>query len=201
MKHFICTTGLLLVAVGTIMNMVSCRPSRVAPIATNWRDTVKYWGAAGTGIDQVPDSIFKFRNLSYLYLGPADLTIYPPMSALAEEVNRFTSLPPSFCNFKRLKILDLTYNQLAEVPDLSCLDSLIILNLSFNKQINIARQKDITRVKQMKNLKLLFVAGTDYRAADLSLLEKECPGLKVAIGYDVYVRYLDSLVNTIFKSN
>ena len=199
MKYFTLIIGLLLVMGCSILCSVSCRPTRVATMATNWRDTIQYWGAPEAGINQLPDSIFKYRNLAYLNLGPAELTVYPPLSALAGTTNRFTALPPTICLFKRLKILDLTYNQLAAVPDLSCLDSLAILNLSFNEQINIARQADIAMVKQMKSLRLLFVAGTDYKSADIALLEKECPGLKVAIGYDVYLKYLDTMQRSIFN--
>ena len=77
----------------------------------------------------------------------------PNLISFVAHVNKITTLPKDFSNLKNLNYLDLSYNEILELPSLKGLDSLKTLYLGFNKI------SDMTPLDSLENLEVLSMAG------------------------------------------
>jgi Leucine-rich repeat (LRR) protein len=120
-------------------------------------------------LQAVPDSVLYNQHIKYLNLGVNGYTIYPPLSALVESErtlnNQITSLPDAFCQLKKLQTLNLNFNKLQTLPThFSRLQNLTYLDLSFNKELNMEKEK--AKLYGLKKLRYLNIMGTKATLAD-----------------------------------
>lgn len=125
-------------------------------------------------LTSIPDSIFKYKNLTELELGAKEVIFYPPLSALSEsdkERNRISELPEKISELKQLKVLILNSNDLKSLPNsISNLKNLEVLDLALNKNLNILTE--LPKLKLLPNLKILKITDTKLSMADLEIIEK-----------------------------
>jgi internalin A len=77
----------------------------------------------------------------------------PDLISFSAHINKITTLPEDFSNLKRLNYLDLSYNEILELPSMSGLDSLKTLYLRHNEI------SDMTPLDSLENLEVLSLGG------------------------------------------
>ncbi len=86
----------------------------------------------------------------------ADISVIenlPNLISFAAHINKITILPDNFSDLKKLNYLDLSYNEILELPAMAGLDSLKTLYLGHNEI------SDMTPLDSLENLEVLSVAG------------------------------------------
>ncbi|HEY1045135.1 MAG TPA: hypothetical protein VGF79_01770 [Bacteroidia bacterium] len=131
----------------------------------------------------IPDSVYSLRELESLQLGN-EFTLYPPLSALANEqdsisnLNRITEISSEVAKLKRLRYLGTCNNDLKSIPkEIVELNQLDTLDLSFNKHLNI--KASFETLKLMSGLKYLNIVETTVDSSTLSQLKKALPNTKI----------------------
>jgi Leucine-rich repeat (LRR) protein len=153
---------------GIAIAALSCRTAKqVHPTEIN---------LAEKQLQSIPDSILRNHHIEYLNLGVNGYTIYPPLSALGESErklnNQITTLPDAFCRLKKLKTLNLNFNNLQTLPThFSRLENLENLDIGFNKDLNPV--KEIDKLYGLKKLRYLNIMGTKATLADKDSLQQQ----------------------------
>jgi len=86
----------------------------------------------------------------------ADISVIenlPNLISFAAHINKITILPDNFSDLKKLNYLDLSYNEILELPAMAGLDSLKTLYLGHNEI------SDMTPLDSLENLEVLSIAG------------------------------------------
>ncbi|XP_065214481.1 leucine-rich repeat-containing protein 58 [Planococcus citri] len=114
-------------------------------------------------LEMVPFNVSKFNNLKRLDISNNHITSLPdficslPLSCLIAKNNRITNegLPKSFRNFRNLKVINLSGNNLSRFPE-QCLenDSVEFLYLGSNNIIDLPKEID-----RLYRLKILCLGG------------------------------------------
>lgn len=135
---------------------------------------------SGQHLKSIPDSIFHYKEITYLDLGSSKVTFYPPLSALVDSnTNEISDLPDKIGNLTNLRTLILNSNKLTTLPnDITKLTKLEVLDLSKNKDLEIIQQLD--KLKQLPNLKVLKIV-------DVKLTREEIPLIKSALHTDTKI--------------
>lgn len=108
-------------------------------------------------LTRIPEVVFTDKTVA-LRFGVSLAFIDPLGNHYAQKQNKITALPNEICSLKRLKILDLSFNNLQSLP--TCfhkLQKLESLDLSFNQSLDM--KIVIEQVVQMRNLKRLNLYG------------------------------------------
>ncbi|MCB9230599.1 MAG: hypothetical protein H6581_03005 [Bacteroidia bacterium] len=133
-------------------------------------------------LSSFPVEVCEMKSLKFLYLGPQNYTVYPPLSVLIEGENHFHQIPDCICELRNLKKLDLTSTSISELPNcMRELKNLEFLNLSLNNKLNI--EKTIPLLMEMKSLNQLIISGTNYNPADTIKLKSINPNLEIYVAY------------------
>jgi len=141
------------------------------------------------GLDQ---NIFKLVSLNYLDISEAGLELLTEevgnlvnLGNLVLKGNCLMSLPPAINKLTKLKLLDVSKNKLATLPDISGLDQLSTLNVSLNKlttfpEIGLEKcvklslldlsVNDLTDISVLENTSLEFLAELNLSRNSISSL-------------------------------
>lgn len=116
------------------------------------------------------------------------MVFYGP-GTIPEKRNNLQTLPLKICSLKHLKILDLTFNDFSELPDLVNCDSLKELNMALNEKIKVI--DNLAKIKAIKQLKYLIVLGTNISPTELAFLRNELDSsIKIIASGQQYIDYL-----------
>lgn len=125
------------------------------------KESTKGLDLSGQGLDKLPASVLTQTNLEELNISH----------------NRLTgALPAEIRQLKKLKILDMSYNDMTGIPaEIGQLNDLEILNLSHNQFTGLPYE-----LGNLKNLKILDLSGNDYAEQDLEIIrEKLSPSTEI----------------------
>jgi Leucine-rich repeat (LRR) protein len=132
-----------------IFLMISCSISKTKDVKFNY---------TGLQLQKIPDSVLNNVNITELNFSPGYALISPLGNYEAENANHLVHLPDGICNLKRLKVLDLSFNEITELPDcFHKLKTLQRLDLSFNYNLNF--NNALNQLINLKNLKYLNLYG------------------------------------------
>jgi Leucine-rich repeat (LRR) protein len=121
------------------------------------------------GIKEIPKSVFKRTELTYLSIYGQDCDIRP-MECFA--INK---LPTEIRNLKNLETLKLTLNYIEELPiEILELKKLRVLDLTENSNFS-----DLKTVGKIKWLKEFYCFGCNLSDEEIYQLKKELPNCKI----------------------
>jgi hypothetical protein len=169
--------------IGIVLLFTTCY-FKETTIARNYSN-VKVLSLLGKEYSNIPDSIFKYKNIEKLFLGPSNGTIYNGAGMIYEKTNHIKFIPEKICEFKKLQILDLTSNEISTIPDLTCLTKLSTLSLAFNNSFVL--KENMNNIKKIISLKHIILTGTNCDINDLDNLRKS---LNVIFTNEEYLNYL-----------
>ena len=138
-------------------------------------------------LDSIPREVGKLKNAINLYItidSSGGWTIYPPLSALEQQVFSppFKTLPIEITQLRNLRNLGLVGLNLNELPTgFGNLQNLDTLNLSINKLI-ISNELD--KLKKLKKLKYLGLYGNKVDTADINVLKNTIPDLTIGSSFE-----------------
>ena len=135
---------------------------------------------SGQHLKEIPDSVYKNSDITYLDLGSSDVTFYPPLSALVDNnSNDISFLSEQICMLTNLKTLVLNTNKLTTLPNsITKLINLEVLDLSINKDLDIVQQLD--KLKHLPKLKVLKIV-------DVKMTKDEVTTVKSAFRADTKI--------------
>ncbi|ARK09797.1 leucine-rich repeat domain-containing protein [Fibrella sp. ES10-3-2-2] len=135
-------------------------------------------------LKKIPDSVFSKLETRSLNLGPGNVVIYPPLSAVADSANELKELPEKIAKLTKLRSLYLSFNQLKSLPvSISQLNNLAILDISFNEELDIA--KEIDKLKRLPSLRALYIIGTKNVLTNIDFIKKSLrPEVEVIASLD-----------------
>jgi Leucine-rich repeat (LRR) protein len=120
-------------------------------------------------LSKIPDSVFSKKNLTVLLVSQEGFTIYPPLSALSDDLMPLKELPEQLGIFTDLKRLQISGTKIDHLPvSLTKLKRLDSLDLSRNPFLNI--KDEIKKLEQLPQLKYLNLFGTQLDETDESRL-------------------------------
>ncbi len=144
------------------------------------------------GLTEIPDSVFEKRQLSYLNLGTAWLTLARtdgPLDSLSG--NRISNISERIGNLKYLKYLSLQKNFITVLPqNMSRLKELEVLDLSFNKDLDIKLAMPV--IIQLRKLKELNLYGVSSALRDSNELRSLLAGRNIKLSItrnDMFINY------------
>jgi Leucine-rich repeat (LRR) protein len=121
------------------------------------------------GLSKIPNSVFSKKDLNVLVVSQEGFTIYPPLSALSDDLMPLKDLPEQLGLLTDLERLKISGTKIDHLPvsfiKLKKLDS---LDLSRNPFLNIS--DEIKKLEQLPQLKYLNLFGTQLNETDESRL-------------------------------
>jgi len=128
-------------------------------------------------LSQIPDSVFKKKNLVLLDIGLEGYTLYPPLSSLGSETPdserpkvALTELPENLGDLSNLRSLTVSGSKIRNLPSsIIKLTKLQKLDLSMNSNLVIINE--LEKLKRLFNLKLLIIYGTNVSQKDLLIIK------------------------------
>ena len=134
-------------------------------------------------VKDVPKDVGQLTKAITLAISPEPLktgwTIYPPLSAFEEYVDRppFRNLPNEIACLVKLRELKLSHLELKTLPTaFDKLENLETLDLTLNK---LTIKDEIDKLKNLKKLKQLALFGNRVTKADVVQLKAAIPALSI----------------------
>lgn len=127
-------------------------------------------------LSEIPDSVFKVRNLTSLTISMSGFTLYPPLSALREQIQTIplSEIPEEIGNLSSLTNLSINGTKITQLLNsISNLKNIRTLNLSFNPYLSI--KNEIQKLKRLKKLKYLNITMTKSLPEDIEYIKKQLP--------------------------
>jgi Leucine-rich repeat (LRR) protein len=145
-------------------------------------------------ISAIPDSVFEKENLTVLEIECDEVTIYPPLSALIERDTSKKQKPIQVISERIGKLtslhkLAIHCTDISSLPEnMSHLQKLRVLDLSFNKKINL--KNEIEKIKYLPALDTLCIFFTGTNDEELEEIKKKLPkNLVIIESMDDYMKY------------
>ncbi len=146
---------------------------------------------SGKHLTEIPDSVFKKTELTYLDLGSSSITFYPPLSRVSDDdsnANHISTLPEKIARLANLETLILNSNNLTTLPaSITKLKKLEVLDLSINMDLQI----ELNKIAQLPSLKILKIVDVMFDRDDLDKV-RQALRKDVKIVYTI-PEYLESL--------
>lgn len=180
-----CNTMRLQVIIMTFLTLNSCSQRQMT------QREVKV-DLRGQHLKEIPDSVYKNAEITYLDLGSSAVTFYPPLSALVDSnSNDISFLSERIGMLTNLKTLVLNTNQLTTLPNsITKLLNLEVLDLSINKDLDIVQQLD--KLKQLPKLKVLKIVDVKMTKDEVTLVKSAFrPDTRIIMTIPEYIDTLE----------